>query len=130
MISNLEGTILLSSLGWVDHDALWQFDAASGTVETIPLNTGARYSSLHCGRSGRFSVVHHFDGRRFEVSVHDFKMPREVLARGVVEDGACSLFGDASAWADVPRLYVEYLAFAPWKDSVLLRVSPVSDTIE
>lgn len=130
MIADPARTTLLSSMGWVDHDALWRFDVGGGTPETIPLNTGARYASLHYGGSGRFAVAHHFDGRRFEVSVRGFSAPRVVLARAVVEDGENSVAGDASAWTDVPRLYVEYLAFAPWHDFVLLRVSASTSTIE
>jgi hypothetical protein len=130
MISNPDGTTLLSSVGWVDHDALWQFNVAGGTTETIPLSTGARYSSLHCAGSGRFAVAHHFDGRRFEVSVRSFSAPGVVLARAVVEEGESTVTGDTSAWTDVPHLYVEYLGFAPWKDFVLLKVSPTTSKIE
>jgi hypothetical protein len=130
MISDPDGTTLLSSMGWVDHDALWRFDVAGGTTETIPLSTGARHASLHCVGSGRFSVAHHFDGRRFEVSVRSFSAPGVVLARAVVEDGESRVAGDSSAWTDVPRLYVEYLAFAPWHDFVLLKVSASTSTLE
>jgi hypothetical protein len=31
MISNPKRTTLLSSIGWIDHDALWRFDVAPGT---------------------------------------------------------------------------------------------------
>lgn len=108
MISDPEGTTLLSSMGWVDHDALWRFDVAGGAAETIPLSTGARYASLHCVGSGRFAVAHHFDGRRFEVSVRGFSAPGVVLARAVVEDSENRVAGDPSAWTDVPHLYVGY----------------------
>jgi hypothetical protein len=130
MIANPEGTTLLSSVGWVDHDALWLFDVVAGTTETITLSTGARYSSLRCLGSQRFASVHHFDGRRFEVSVRSFSAPDVVLARAVVEDGRSIVAGDGSAWSDVPHLYVEYLGFAPWKEYVLLKVSPSTSTIE
>lgn len=130
MISNPEGTTLLSSVGWVDHDALWRFDVADGTTATIPLNTGARYSSLHSNGSSRFAMAHHFDGHRFEVSVRSFSAPNIVLARAVVEDGESRVVGDCSSWIDVPHLYIEYLAFAPWKDFVLLKMLPATSSIE
>ncbi|HEX5719614.1 MAG TPA: hypothetical protein VF179_25865, partial [Thermoanaerobaculia bacterium] len=130
MISNPERSALLSSMGWVDHDAVWRFDVATGRTETIPMGTGALHSSLHCLGSGRFSVAHHFRGSRFEVTVRSFSAPSEVLARAVVQDGESRLTGDSSVWADVPRLYVEYLAFAPWGDFVLLNVSPSRSEIE
>ncbi len=124
MISNPERTTILSSLGWVDRDALWRFDVAAGRHETIPLSSGARYLSLHSSGSVRFSVAHHFDGARFEVTVRDFSSPSEVLARAEVQEEGHKLIGDASAWKDVPHLYVENIAFAPWKDFVLIKLSP------
>ena len=130
MITNPERTTLLSSMGWVDHDALWHFDVATGTSENVPLDTGARYSSLHYTGSDRFAVAHHFDGRRFELSVRSFSAPSVVLARGVLEDDNSALSGDATVWADIPHLYTEYLAFAPWRDSVLLKVTPSANNIE
>ncbi|HVT37840.1 MAG TPA: hypothetical protein VHE78_02230 [Gemmatimonadaceae bacterium] len=130
MISSPDGTTVLSSLGWVDKDALWLFDAVRGATETIPLGTGARYASLHSDGSGRFAVAHHFDGRRLEVSVRGFSDPRIVLAHAVVADGENIISGDSPAWQDVPLLYVEYLGFAPWKDFVLLKVLPAKGKIE
>ena len=131
MIADPERTIALSSLGWVDHDALWVFDVVRRTTSAIPLATGARYASLHyAAGSQRFAVAHHFDGVRYEISVREFTSPGEVRTKAVVEDGQSRLEGDLSAWTDVPRLYVEYLAFAPWKDFVLLRVSPSTGTVE
>ena len=130
MISNPERTTLLSSLGWVDGDAFWRFDAASGRAGRIPLGTGARYASLHCTGSQKFAVAHHFGGRRFELSVRNFSDPPAVIARAVLAPDESGVTGDAAAWTDVPLLYVEYLAFAPWKDCVLLKVSPATGRIE
>lgn len=130
MISNPEETTLLSSVGWVDHDALWRFDGRDGSIDAVPLESGARYASLHSLGSERFAVAHHFDGTRFEVSVRSFSDPSIVLARAVVADGKSALTGDISAWTAVPRLYVEYLRFAPWNDFVLLSVSPSTSSIE
>ncbi len=130
MISNRERTTLLSSLGWVDRDAVWRFDVSGGRHETIPLSSGARYLSLHSSGSGRFSVAHHFDGARFEVTVRSFSSPGEVLARAVVQEGENKLIGDASEWKGAPHLYVEYLAFAPWKDFVLIKLSPLMGQIQ
>jgi hypothetical protein len=130
MISNPGGTTVLSSLGWIDHDALWRFDSGGGAPETIPLHTGGRYSSLHHLGSERFAVAHHFDGRRFEVSVRSFSDPGGVLAHAAIADDENSVSGDSSAWSGVPLLYIGYLGFAPWKDFALLRISPSTHTIE
>jgi hypothetical protein len=130
MIANPERTTLISSVGWVDHDALWRFDVPAGSAERLPLASGASYLSLHSSGSGRFSVSHHFDGSRFELTVHSFSEPGQVLARATVKDDAQKIIGDPSAWEEVPLLYVEYLSFAPWKEYVLLKIYPSTGRIE
>lgn len=132
MIAAPGGTVVLSSLGWVDGDALWRLDPASGRIDSIPLGTGARYSSLHQDdpRAARFAVAHHFDGRRFEVSVRAFSAPEVVLARAAVDAAGTRVDGDPAAWSDVRRLYVEYLGFPPWNAYSLLRVSPSTRAVE
>jgi hypothetical protein len=124
MISNPERTVLVSSVGWVDHDFLWRYDVRTSTVERISLGTGARYLSLDSSGAGRFSVVHHFDGARLELTVHSFSNPKDVLARASVNSREKKLDGDAADWGDIPLLYVDYLDFAPWKDFILLKISP------
>ena len=81
MISNAERTILISSVGWVDHDALWRFDVPAARVERLPLGSGAQYLSLHSSAADHFVVSHHFDGGRFELTVRPFSEPTRVLAR-------------------------------------------------
>jgi len=130
MITNAGRTLVLSSLGWVDADALWKFDAADGAAATIPLNSGAQYLSLHGGDGDRFAVAHHFDGRRFEVSVRSFTEPETVLARAVAGAGGARLEGDPNAWNGVPRLYVPYLAVPPWSDFVLLAIDASAGRVD
>jgi len=132
MIANQDRTILLSCLGWVEQDAIWQFHVPGETVKTIPCATGARYASLHMTESSpRFALAHHFDGLRFDVTVRDFTDPQTVRARASLnERGESTLEGDSSAWSDVPRLYVEYLKVGGWKDFVLLTISPAAGEIE
>jgi hypothetical protein len=129
MIASPHRTVVLSSLGWVEGDAVWVFDVPAARTETIPLGSGAEWVSLQANDGDRFSVVHHFRGARFEVTVRDFSAPTRVLARATVEAGRQSLFGDMSVWADVPRLYTAYLHFAPWTDFVLVRISPAENQV-
>ena len=124
MIANPEKTTLVSSVGWVDHDTLWLFHVPAARAECLSLGSGARYLSLHSSGSDRFSVGHHFDGTRFELKVHSFSNPGRVQAQAILKNDENRLAGDSSAWENVPLLYVEYLSFEPWKDFVLLRVSP------
>ena len=130
MILSPDATTSLSSLGWIEHDALWRLDVGRNTIDTIPMATGARYASLHrVPGSPRFVVAHHFDGSRFELSVRDYRAPETILAAALLEPGAIRLTGDAAAWAGVPLLYVEYLAFPPLDDFVLLKVQPSAGAI-
>ena len=124
MITDPDRRSVLSSVGWVDKDAVWRYDVASGTAGTIPLGSGASYLSLHAGTGGRFAVAHHFDGKRFEITVRDFAAPEAVRARAAIDAGGSALSGDLAAWADVPRLYVAMLGFPPWDDFVLVRPAP------
>ena len=121
MISSPDGNIVLSSLGWVDGDAIWCFDVASGQARTIPQNTGARYSSLHSAGNERFVIVHHFDGAKFMARVSLFSAPELTVSSGAHENGRNSLGGNADAWTGMPSLFVEYLA-VPWKDHVLVKI--------
>jgi hypothetical protein len=124
VITNRDRSTVLSSMGWVDGDAIWRFDAASGHAETIPIASGAQYLTLHAGDGDRFAVGHRADGSRFEVSVRSFVQPAVAIARAVVDAGGPRLEGDATAWRLVPRLFVPYLKLPPWNDFVLVRIDP------
>ena len=121
MIVNRERTTVLSSIGWVDGDAIWCLDTASGTPRTIPLHTGARYSSLHGSDTERFVIVHHFDGARFMASVSLFSAAEITVSAASYENGRTSLSGNAAAWDGLPQLFTSYLG-QPWNDHVLVRI--------
>ena len=59
-----------------------------------------------------------------------YMIPDTVQARAILNEEENKLDGDAAAWGDVPLLYVEYLRFEPWRDFVLLKVSPQSGRIQ
>lgn len=121
MIASPDRRVVLSSLGWVEGDAIWCFDVASGTARTIPMNTGARYSSLHSADNERFVIVHHFDGAKFMASVSLFSAPELTVSSVAHEDGRNSLGGNADAWTGMPSLFVEHLK-TPWNDHVLIKI--------
>jgi hypothetical protein len=121
MIANREQTTVLSSLGWVDGDAIWCFDVQSGRTRAIPQNTGARYTSLHPSDTERFVAVHHFDGKRFGASVGLFSAPEITVSSATYENGRTSLTGNADAWQGLPHLFVTHLA-QPWNAHLLVRI--------
>ncbi len=124
MIADDKRTVLVSSLGWVEHDALWVFRVGDEKESTLPLGSGARYLSLHSAGGDHFAVAHHFEGARFELTVHGFDHPEKALARTVLDEKRSNLPGEPELWQSVPRFYVDYLAFPPWKDFVLIELSP------
>jgi hypothetical protein len=130
MITNPTRNIAVSTLGWIDHDALWIFDAAASKENSVSLHSGAKYLSLHYSGTDYFAVAHHFDGVSVEITVHSFSNPAEVLSRAAIWGQKSELSGDTSLWRAVPSLYVEYLSFEPWKDFVLLKICPVTERIE
>jgi len=107
MISNPERTVLVSSMGWVDHDALWRYDVPAAASKRIPLGNGARYLSLHSCGSDRFAVGHHFGGERFELTIHSFSDPKQILARATVTSGERTLLGDPETWKKTPGLILD-----------------------
>lgn len=121
MIASPDATVVISSLGWVEGDAIWCFDTASRKPRVIPQNTGARYSSIHSSGSERFVVVHHFDGAKFMASVSLFSAPELTVSSAGYENGRQSTGGNLNAWDGLPRLFVEYLG-APFNDHVLVRI--------
>ena len=129
MIANRERTTVLSSLGWVEGDAIWCLDVASGQARTIPQNTGARHTSLHSADTERFVAVHHFDGARFLASVGLFSAPEVTVSSASYDNGRSSLGGHAAAWNGLPQLFVQYLK-QPWDDFVLVSVTPAGAFVQ
>jgi len=123
MIWNQEQSVLISSMGWVDHGALWCFETASARVTRIELGD-ARYLSLKAGLHDHFAVVHHFNRGRLEVTVHRFALPGKVVARAVLRGNTQALEGDVAAWAYVPKWFVAYFAGPFWSDFALVTVDP------
>ncbi|MCR9245991.1 MAG: hypothetical protein NXI31_13245 [bacterium] len=109
MIADPERTVVLSSMGHVDGDVIWCLDVATNRERTIPLDSGARWLSIHSSDTDCFSVAHHGDGTRFEISVRSFDDPGNVLGLATVDGEGPRVSGDADTWAKVPLLYVASL---------------------
>jgi hypothetical protein len=122
MIASDDRSVIVSSLGWVDHDALWVLNAPHNRPETVACNSGAKWLSVRKGSDGHFVVVHHFDAERFELSVRRFETPHQADATVIVTSSGAVFSGDQGLWRYVPRLHAEYLPFAPWQEYVLLTV--------
>ena len=123
MILNPDESKIISSLGWVDKGSLWILETGSDDIRRIELSD-AKYISLH-GNSGQyFSIVHHFDGKRVDISAHSFHKPESAISTIHWENGTGSFEGDVEIWKKVPRAYPEYLKRPSKSDFYLLYVDP------
>lgn len=129
MLSDERGSAAVSSLGWVDRAGLWVFRASRAAAETVPLGD-AKYLSLHGGTGDFFSVVHHFEADRVDVTVHNFAEPAEAVSRASLRSGESRVLGDPSAWTHVQANYVSYYSGSLWSDFVLVRVRPSEGRVE
>jgi hypothetical protein len=117
-------------MGWIDHGDLWVFDVSGRSAHRVPLGSGAKYLVPYLGIEGRFSVVHQFDGSRFEVTVHAFSDPARALARATVTASGREFTGDALEWARVPRLYIADLTLPGFQDCSLFRIDHAHHAVD
>lgn len=130
MIADDKRTVLISSMGWVDRNELWTFSTSTDTARRVSIGSAAKYLAPHEGTGGYFSVAHHTDGPRFELTVHAFVEPSAVIARATVTGAGGVLAGDVEAWTRVPRLYVAYIQLPGFEDFALFRIDPARGTVD
>jgi hypothetical protein len=123
VILDASESLIVSTLGWVDAGALWVCDTTRGAVRMVRLGEAA-HLSLHPGHDDHVAVAHHFEGGRFELSVHRLAEPARPLARLALERGAAAFDGDADAWARVPRHYTAQVAREGRVGFALVRLDP------
>jgi hypothetical protein len=102
---------VFSSLGWVDGSTVWRLDTATGKASTEHVKTAARYLALHDGIGELFSIAHHYDTDKFEVSVHIKNSKIEEVARFTASDSFVGFTGNSNVWESVPAAYVSYFAY-------------------
>ena len=123
MLTNTSENFVISNLGWVDAGGLWTFRAGEQRARRVALGD-AKYLTLHAGTADHFSVVHHDDGARVEISVHRFDDVSTALGRAVVDAESSSVSGAPPIWAHVQTNYTAYFKGPFWSDYALFRVDP------
>jgi hypothetical protein len=129
VLCDRQGTVVVSSLGWVDGGTLWTFRPADGVEATLPLED-AKYLTLVEGRDDHFAIVHHYDADRIEVTVHRFADPQLAIARAAVGPDGTRLSGAATAWGHVQRSYVAFYRGPFWANYALVRIAPAEGRVE
>ncbi len=129
MIRDENGATIISSLGWVEKNSLWIFDTENETLRKVELGA-AEYLSLFSGAFDHFSVAHHYDKSKVEITAHSFESPETILSRiSVTEDGH-KFDGNSEVWKFLPKAYIEYLSHNGIDDYWLLLVNPTNNTID
>jgi hypothetical protein len=128
MLTNASENLVISHLGWVDGGGLWTFRAGEQRARRLPLGD-AKYLTLHLGTDDHFSVVHHGDGSRVEITVHHFDDAGVPLGRAVVEAEGSTVSGAQSIWSHVQTNYTAYCKNSLGSDYALVRVDPIERSV-
>jgi hypothetical protein len=115
VITNADGTQVVSSLGWVDKGAIWVCTAGELVPRKVVLSD-AKYLSIKAGIAGFFAVLHHWDGDRLEISAHTHSEPSRIVSRvslhriisGLPIKPAITFEGDVSVWERLPRAFTGF----------------------
>jgi len=129
MISNPDESMIISSLGWIDKGNLWVLQTSSDDIHKLEISD-AKYISLHNNGGDYFSIVHHYDGKKVEISAHSFHKPETAISMIHFENGIASFDGDVEIWKKVPRAYPEYLQRPSKSDFYLLFIDPIRSELE
>ena len=105
----------MSSLGWVDRGSLWVYSVSEQSPRKVTLSD-AKYLSVSSGTDDFFSVVHHWDGKRLEITAHSHSDPLHIISRlslrqtipGFPSRLELLREGDLSVWDRLPAAFTGY----------------------
>lgn len=81
MILNSDRTQAISSLGWADRGSIWVYAVDDPSPCKIVLSDAKYLSVAGGGANDFFAVVHHWDGKRLEITAHAQSNPQHVISR-------------------------------------------------
>lgn len=121
MIISPNEDFIISSLGWVDKNNLWILKPDTELLSSVPISNAKSYS-LHNGHNGYFSVIHHYDVNRTEITIHSFYEPQKILSRAVITLKTSHFEGDIEKWKYVPNVYIIYFKKNSYPNYYLLLI--------
>ena len=107
MITNITEEFVISSLGWVDGSSLWLLKTDTEKSYSVPLSD-AKYLSLHQGKEDYFSVLHHFDNDRLQISAHSSSAPEKIISSIFINNSKQTFEGECNVWKHLPKSYVTF----------------------
>lgn len=108
MLSNSDGSIVLSNLGWVDEGGLWVFNRDSRKF-SIKLRSKAQWLSLIRGVENHFAVIQHYENGEIKISIHAFQNISEPLASASFTGEDVVFAGDKAAWSYAPHYFTAFV---------------------
>ena len=105
MICDSELKYAISNLGWIDKGDLWIYDNSLNEIRKHNLSN-SKYLSLHEGIDNYFSICHHYDGGKFEITIHNFDLPERILCKYSFDSYFIGLDGDYNLAKYFPNHHV------------------------
>jgi hypothetical protein len=116
MIVDSQQTVIVSSLGWVDRDALWTFDIASGMEGMLQVGD-ADWIQVIPGDDDYVSILQHRRDGTGKITIRRLDALSDIIAEANMTGTETSLNGESEAWKNVPLAYITH----PY----LVRILPV-----
>lgn len=115
MILNDNRTQAVSSLGWIDRGSLWLYSVNEASSRKMALSD-ATYLSVSAGAEDFFAVVHHWNGKRLEITAHSHSDPCHIISRLSLRQSIVGFpsrlellrEGDLSVWDRLPGAFTGY----------------------
>lgn len=114
MIVNAASTQAVASLGWVHKGSLWVYKIGDASPRIHELSD-AKCLTVKAGTNDFFSIVHHWDGDKVEISAHNQSEPHRPIssvslqgADPVSASRSSTFLGGKSVWRELPRAYVAF----------------------
>jgi len=104
MIVNSQQSLIVSSLGWVDKDALWTFNVGSGKTEAVRLGN-ADSLTLVAGDHDHVGVLQYRRNGTARITVRRLDALVEAVAEAEIDGETGTLTGSTESWRYVPQAY-------------------------
>ena len=98
MLVSQDETLVVSSVGSVDHGGLLVWNAMDDLSRSVVPDDEAQFLLLDAGTNDFFATTHSHRGSYFVTARH-IAQPEQVLARIDVSGASASVTGDAQVWA-------------------------------
>jgi hypothetical protein len=114
VLINSASTQAICSVGWAHKGSLWVYKLGEDCPRLYKLSD-AKFLTIKAGEKDFFSVVHHWEDNRVEISAHHHLDPEQPISsisvRCTETDAGTSeiaVQGDTSVWRELPRAYVAF----------------------